>query len=247
MAGLFTADIENRGLILDPRTKLAVIITLVVFALGGTGSSITAVRYAVIAVSVLPLVLLITARQYKKAAIFGIFYGLMKTAEILLLPKMSGAVLSLAGMCCMIFVRLSPGLIMGAYLLSSTTVSEFIGAMHRMHVPQQITIPMSVMFRFFPTVLEEFSAVNTAMKMRDIRIGGKNAGKFFEYRLVPLMVCSVNIGSELSAAALTRGLGTKVRRTNICKIGFHMQDLTVLLLTAALYILWILGMIGVIE
>lgn len=31
MAGLFTADIENRGLVLDPRTKLAVMITLVVF------------------------------------------------------------------------------------------------------------------------------------------------------------------------------------------------------------------------
>lgn len=37
MAGLFTADIENRGLVLDPRTKLFVMITLVVFALGGTG------------------------------------------------------------------------------------------------------------------------------------------------------------------------------------------------------------------
>ena len=59
------------------------------------------------------------------------------------------------------------------------------------------------------------------------------------------MVCSVNIGSELSAAALTRGLGTKVKRTNICKIGFHAQDIAVLLLTAPLYMLWILGMIGV--
>ena len=85
------------------------------------------------------------------------------------------------------------------------------------------------------------------MKMRDIRIGGKHAGKFIEYRLVPLMVCSVNIGSELSAAALTRGLGTKVRRTNICKIGFHAQDIAVLALSAALYVLWILGMIGVIK
>ena len=163
------------------------------------------------------------------------------------MPHITGTALSIIGLCCLIFVRLMPGLIMGAYMLSSTTVSEFIAAMHRMHIPQQITIPLSVMFRFFPTVLEEFTAINTAMKMRDIRIGGKNVGKFIEYRLVPLMVCSVNIGSELSAAALTRGLGTKVRRTNICKIGFHMQDLTVLLLTAALYILWILGMIGVIE
>lgn len=41
---MFTADIKNRGLVLDPRTKLAVMLTLVVFALGGTGSDIQAVR-----------------------------------------------------------------------------------------------------------------------------------------------------------------------------------------------------------
>ena len=247
MAGLFTADIENRGLVLDPRTKLFVMITLVVFALGGTGSDIAAVRYGTTAVSILPLLLLMTAKQYKKAAVFGILYVIIKSAEIFIVPSITGAALSIIGLCCLIFVRLMPGLIMGAYMLSSTTVSEFIAAMHRMHIPQQITIPLSVMFRFFPTVLEEFAAINTAMKMRDIRIGGKNAGKFIEYRLVPLMVCSVNIGSELSAAALTRGLGTKVKRTNICKIGFHIQDIAVLLLTAALYMLWILGMIGVVK
>ena len=247
MAALFTADIEKRGLVLDPRTKLFVMITLVLFALGGTGSDIAAVQYGTVAVSILPVILLLTAKDYKKAAVFGILYALIKSAEIFLVPQITGAALSIIGLCCLIFVRLMPGLIMGAYMLASTTVSEFIAAMHRMHIPQQITIPLSVMFRFFPTVLEEFAAINTAMKMRDIRIGGKNAGKLIEYRLVPLMVCSVNIGSELSAAALTRGLGTKVRRTNICKIGFHLQDIAVLVLTAALYILWIFGMIGVIT
>lgn len=175
---------------------------------------------------------------------FGLLYGLVKAVEIFFVPNASGTALSLVGIFCMIFVRLMPGLVMGAYMLSSTTVSEFIAAMHRMHVPQQITIPLSVMFRFFPTVLEEFSAVNTAMKMREIRIGGKNSGKFIEYRLVPLMVCSVNIGSELSAVALTRGLGTKVKRTNICRIGFHIQDIALLILTAVLYLLLILGSLG---
>ena len=247
MTGIFTADAENRGLVLDPRTKLAVMITLVVFALGNTGSDIAAVRYATIALCALPMVLLFTAKKYKKAAAAGLVYGLMKAAEILLVPKASGTVLSLIGVCCLVFVRLLPGLIMGAYMLSATTVSEFIAAMHRMHIPVQITIPMSVMFRFFPTVLEEFSAINTAMKMREIRIGGRNSGQFIEYRLVPLMVCSVNIGSELSAAALTRGLGTKVKRTNICKIGFHIQDAAVLVLTAAPYVLWMLGLTGVVK
>ena len=247
MAGLFEADIENRGLVLDPRTKLFVMITPTVFALGGAGGDTAAVRCGTTAVSVLPLILLLTAGEFGKAAVFGISYALIKYAEIFLVPDLTGAALSVLGLLCLIFVRLMPGLIMGAYMLSSTTVSEFIAAMSRMHVPQQITIPMSVMFRFFPTVLEEFSSVGTAMKMRDIRIGGKNAGKFIEYRLVPLMVCSVNIGSELSAAALTRGLGAKVRRTNICRIGFHFQDIAVIIPTAMLYLLWILGMIGVVK
>ena len=246
MTGLFTADIENRGLILDPRTKLSVMITLVIFALGGTGSEIKTVRYAVIALSVLPIILLLTSQQYKKALFFGIIYVMLKSAEIFLVPTLTGAALSVIGLCCLIFVRLMPGLIMGAYTLSSTTVSEFIAAMHRMHIPQQITIPMSVMFRFFPTVLEEFSAINTAMKMRDIRLGGKHAGKLFEYRLIPLMVCSVNIGSELSAAALTRGLGTSTRRTNICRIGFHIQDVVILLSVFIVYILWVLGKVGLV-
>lgn len=244
---MFTADIENRGLALDPRTKLAVMITLVIFALGGTGSDIAAVRIGTVMFSVLPIVLLFTAKQWKKAIMFGMIFAVIKAAEILLVPDLTGIALSVLGLCCMIFVRLMPSLIMGAYMLSSTTVSEFIAAMHRMHIPQQITIPLSVMFRFFPTVLEEFAAINTAMKMRDIRIGGRNAGKVIEYRFVPLMVCSVNIGSELSAAALTRGLGVRVKRTNICKIGFNVQDMGVLLMTVSLYVLWILGMIGVIK
>ena len=46
-----------------------------------------------------------------------------------------------------------------------------------------------------------------------------------EYRIVPMMICSVKIGEELSQAALTRGLGGPVKRTNICKLGFHVQDI----------------------
>ena len=47
---------------------------------------------------------------------------------------------------------------MGAYLIASTSVSEFIGAMERMHLTEKIVIPLSVIFRFFPTVSEEYQA-----------------------------------------------------------------------------------------
>ena len=48
--------------------------------------------------------------------------------------------------------------------------------------------------------------------------------KMLEYRVVPLMMSIAKIGEELSAAALTRGLGAPQKRTNICKIGFGPLD-----------------------
>lgn len=81
-------------------------------------------------------------------------------------------------------------------------------------------------------------------EMRDIRFGGRNAGKMLEYRLVPLMTCCVKIGEELSAAALTRGLGGEVRRTNICKIGFRFADWVVIALCAVPFVMLLLELPG---
>ena len=67
----------------------------------------------------------------------------------------------------------------------------------------------------------------------------------FEYRIVPLMTCCVKIGEELSAAALTRGLGGTVHRTNICKIGFHIQDILVILICIVPLLLLLLQTVGI--
>ncbi len=133
---------------------------------------------------------------------------------------------------------------MAYFTVTTTTVSEFVAAMHRMHIPEKIIIPTSVMFRFFPTVIEEFAAIGDAMRMRGIRFGGGKTSKMLEYRLVQMIMCSVKIGEELSAAALTRGLGAPVKRTNICKIGFHRADILLFLLCAISYIVFILHSAG---
>ena len=51
-----------------------------------------------------------------------------------------------------------------------------------------------------------------------------------EYRLVLLMISVVKIGDELSAAALTRGLGAPGKRADLCEIGFHWQDVLLIAL-----------------
>ena len=97
-------------------------------------------------------------------------------------------------------------------------VSEFVAAMERMHVPQKIVIPVSVVFRFFPTVREEYAAIRDAMKMRGITTL-RSPMKMLEYRIVPLMMSVAKIGEELSAAALTRGLGAPRSARIFVKLG----------------------------
>ena len=97
------------------------------------------------------------------------------------------------------------------------------------------------MFRFFPTVEEEYSAIGDAMRMRGIRFGGGKPVKMLEYRMVPLLVSCVKIGEELSAAALTRGLGAPVQRTNICRIGFGKFDIVAAAICAASFLALILN------
>lgn len=241
MAQLFQADIEKRGLVLDPRTKLFVMLTTVIFVIGGSGMI---PNWLIISLGVFPIFLLCTVRKWRKAVIYGVIFIIAQLYLQYVMNSVHAVWSYLLTMMCVLIVRIFPGLIMGAYLFSSTTVSEFIAAMGKMHISNKISIPMSVMFRFFPTVMEEFFSINSAMKMRDIRIGGKNVGKMVEYRLVPLMVCSVNIGNELSAAALTRGLSADMKRTNICKIGFHIQDIMIFIIMFVPYIWAILWKAG---
>ena len=122
-----------------------------------------------------------------------------------------------------IMTKFAPGIMMASFFLGTTTISEFVAAMEKMHVSEKIVIPMSVIYRFFPTI-SEYHGISDAMEMRQISFTGKKPGAVVEYRLVPLMISIVKIGDELSQAALTRGLGAPVKRTNICKIGFMLHQ-----------------------
>ena len=127
------------------------------------------------------------------------------------------------------------------YVINTTTVSEFKAAMDKLHMPDALTIPMCVMFRFFPTIREENESIRAAMKMRGVRFGGGKVGQILEYRIVPMITCTAKIGEELSASALTRGLGMQKKRTNICHIGFGCADWFFFLLAAMMLIYWGLG------
>ncbi|SHH87987.1 energy-coupling factor transport system permease protein [Sporobacter termitidis DSM 10068] len=234
---------QKRGMILDPRTKLLLLVTVSIFVLGGLDGG--KLPFMTPTLCVLPLVLFLTAGKIKSALICLVVFMGAYLAGGLLVPQLSGIPQFLLLGCAGIFSRVMPGVVMGIYVVSTTTVSEFTAAMQKLHVSEKIIIPLSVMFRFFPTVGEEFGAINAAMRMRGISLGGGRAGRMLEYRLVPLLTCSVKIGEELSAAALTRGLGGEVKRTNVCRIGFRIQDMILIALCAAAFAATALAYLGV--
>lgn len=224
---------RSRGILLDPRTKLLLLVTITTLMLSTSNEGWMNVVKPIL--SLVPFVFLISERQFKTAGKYLVLYAVCFALERAALNLLGGLPSFLLLAVCSIMTRFAPGIMMGAFLISSTSVSEFIAAMERMHVTEKIVIPMSVIFRFFPTIAEEYRSINDAMRMRGIRFGGKNPFLMIEYRLVPLMVSVVKIGDELSAAALTRGLGAPNKRTNICKIGFHVQDIIAILLCVACF------------
>ena len=220
--------------LLDPRTKLLLIFVEAVLVLATTGGE--RLFWFRVVFAALPFLLLLTAKRYQTciiglAVLCAIFF-----LEHSIFPYTHGLSASVLVLVVTIINRFLPAYLTGVYVIRTTTVSEFKAAMEKLHMPDTLTIPMCVMFRLFPTIHEENESIRAAMKMRGIRFGGGKVGKMLEYRIVPMITCTAKIGEELSAAALTRGLGKSRKRTNICKIGFGIFDMMIFALTAAMII-----------
>lgn len=206
-----TCAAKRRGLLLDPRTKLFMLITVTSLMLSSSNSGVMNIVKPVL--SIIPFVLLLSEQKWKTAAKYLVLYIACFALERVALYMLSGIASFLLLAVCSVMTRFAPGFMMGAFLIATTSVSDFIAAMKRMHITEKIVIPLSVIFRFFTTIGEENAAIRDAMRMRGIRFGGKHPGRIIEYRLIPLMISVVKIDDELSAAALTRGLGAPVKRS----------------------------------
>lgn len=224
---------------LDPRTKLFLMLVISTVMISGEIEGNAA--YSRLVLALVPVVLLLTGGRMKSAAVYATLFVLAWCAETFLLYSTTGMLNIFIVMLSGLVTRFFPGLVMGAYLMLSTRVSEFMAAMERMHVSQKIVIPMSVMFRFFPTVVEESRSINDAMRIRGLGVRriGNNPMALLEYRLVPLLMSVVKIGDELSASALTRGLGGPVKRTNVCRIGFGLWDAVFFIVVLAALIFYL--------
>lgn len=234
---------KHRGLYLDPRTKVLVMLVL--------ATLIFFVHKNLILNSILvfiPIFLLISDKRYRPAFIYGGLFVIAIFVKIyggkFEFPYLISMIL---GLIVELIFRFFPVFMFGYYIIKSTKPNEFISAMNLWHVPEAFIIPVSVVFRFVPTLAEENKSISNAMRMREIRFGTKkflkNPSMILEYRLVPLMMSVAKIGEELSAAALSRGLGGLKKRTCIVELRFGIWDAGMAILVGVLVIWTIMGRI----
>lgn len=233
----FLGYTNNKGLILDPRTKIFLLLIINIIIFHKTDSQILSIIFIFLVTS-----LFILNKRYKTAIYSLLGYLAYSALLIFILPYLNGILVYLFGTVLVIFYRMFPIFLMASYFILTTNVSEFVAAMEKIHMPQEIIIPLSVIFRFFPTVIEEIHSIVDAMNMSGLNLNLENILtrplKMLEYLFIPLIMSIVKTGDELSAAVLTRSMDNPVQRTNICEIGFHLMDFIYIVIT---FILLIMG------
>ena len=213
---------------LDPRTKLFMIFVVsVVVMMTATTPFLWAVR---IVMTMIPVFLLNVEKHYSSAFRFLILYvSALIITFTCISEESTGFLMALLMGYCTIIVQFTPAVITAWYVIKTTRIDEFVSAMQKMHMPDGITISLAVVMRFFPTIKEEYQSIRDAMKMRGVMFGGGNATKMVEFRMIPLLFSCMNIGDELSAAAITRGLGGKVKRTSIEVLKMNAADICMII------------------
>ena len=175
------------------------------------------------------LLLITIDGQAKSAFHFLIVFLIMLGIDQLLTPYINGFFFTLVSFITVALRKFLPCFILGKWILTKTEVSEFVAVMWKLRLPQTAIIPLSVVFRYFPTIKEEWASIRAAMKMRGIHVS-------LEHIMVPLLMSAVNVSEELSAAALCRGLDSPEPHTSLVQVRFRFSDVLVWCITGALAI-----------
>lgn len=220
---------------LDPRTKIICILAVNIVITFGISVKMELIILACVSA------LFLVYGKWKKFIIYVLIFSFLLFGDIYILPLISTAWIStLASLVFIAFRKFFFCIMTADFFISTTEINLLIAALEKIRIPEVIIIPLAVLIRFFPTVKEEWEHIRAAMRMRNI---GTGAGQVIlhpiecmEYTVVPLLFSTVKIGEELAAAALTRGLGMKNKRTNLCRISLKIGDYFVMLAAITLVV-----------
>lgn len=111
----------------------------------------------------------------------------------------------------------------GKFFLLTSEVGSIISSMDKLKIPTSFSIPISVMFRFFPSFREEHANIKMAMKVRGIT--AKKPLRYLEYVAVPLLILSSNLTDDIAKAAETKCIADPAKKVRYRYVGFGVVDI----------------------
>lgn len=217
----YQTEQKRRGLALDPRTGLVLLVLANVIAF-----SQNSIRIEAGWIGLLAMLLAACGCAGTGIGWFSGFLVLLALQRYVLpvSPKIIAVSFS-------IFInyarRMLPCLMVGSLLLKTMTLRRFLTGLRRLGIPQKLLIPISVTLRYFPAIREEAGYIRDAMRLRNIRGLDK-----VEALVVPLMISATGTAEELSAAAVTRGIENPAPKTSTIRLKMKAADWICLVLAA---------------
>ena len=208
---------------IDPRTKLGLLISVVVFSAFSNSAWMECAAITVIMIT--GILLGRVGRTIGSAVVFYLLWIFARYG----LPYMGGVLQASLAAWFILMFKCYPCCMLGGVIIGTTHISEFMAAMSRMKIPKTIVIPLAIMCRYFPVVKEDWGYIKDAMSMRGLTPTPlsfiRNPSGVIDALYVPMLISASKTADELSVAAVTRGIENPKPRTSHMKIRFGIWDI----------------------
>lgn len=211
---------------LDPRTKIILLLLTVILSVLIPSGAFTCIWIA--CSTLLGLALGRIGKTFRAAIIFAALWLFAMFG----LPVLEGTLHTTLLVWLGLVFKCYPCCMMAGIVVGTTKISEFMAAMAKWNVPRAFVIPLAIMFRYFPTVKEDWTNIKNAMSLRRITLSPlcflRNPEVVIDAMYLPLLVTASKTADELSASAITRGIENPEKRTSRLDIKIRAIDICVL-------------------
>ena len=153
---------------LDPRMKL---LMLILFT---TATYISRSTWVLLWDYIIIVALYMIRRLWRCAWRTGILFGSFLILEFLIGFIPHEGTKAALGLIIFFLERTSIFFVMGNWMATKLRISDLSTALQNMHFPKGAIITLAVVFRYLPTVSDEFRSIKNTMKLRGIGLTFKN-------------------------------------------------------------------------
>lgn len=127
----------------------------------------------------------------------------------------------------MMMIKVYPIYLLLRLLVDKAPMNELLYVLDRIHISKSLSIPLMIVYRYVPTIIQEIHYINESLKIRGLNLSFSNLKcliRTLENYMVPLLFRSEKISEELSAASLCKGLSIGRKRTCCTDVRFTKED-----------------------